>query len=191
MASEKFDDAVLSKADAEGLETSDDTTIYVKGDDEAKDSSLQPGASDEKASDAKVADPIDQAAENSDPEQAAGATTPPIVKPMLGVKTDEDGDDIVGWNGPDDPENPYNWPSWSKVTHCGVISALTFLTPLASCKWPPYLHITALSPDRCPQQCWPRLFPSSCGNSTVKARRWPPSSSLVRRPLPPSSLPRS
>jgi hypothetical protein len=47
----------------------------------------------------------------------------------------EDDANVVWWDGPDDPENPYNWPTWRKVTHCALISALTFITPLASCKW--------------------------------------------------------
>jgi len=39
---------------------------------------------------------------------------------------------VVWWDGPDDPTNPYNWPSWKKVVNCGLISTLTFITPLAS-----------------------------------------------------------
>ncbi|XXH02925.1 hypothetical protein Hte_009315 [Hypoxylon texense] len=39
---------------------------------------------------------------------------------------------IVWWDGPDDPENPYNWPTWRKVLNCGLISAMTFIAPLAS-----------------------------------------------------------
>lgn len=39
---------------------------------------------------------------------------------------------IVWWDGPDDPENPMNWPSWRKVLTCCIISFLTFVTPLAS-----------------------------------------------------------
>ncbi|KAL6858265.1 hypothetical protein ACO1O0_005725 [Amphichorda felina] len=44
------------------------------------------------------------------------------------------GDDpnIVWWDGENDPENPYNWPTWMKFTNCACISALTFVTPLAS-----------------------------------------------------------
>ncbi|KAI1135951.1 bicyclomycin resistance protein [Hypoxylon sp. FL0543] len=48
---------------------------------------------------------------------------------------DNDGDNgpnIVWWSGPDDPENPYNWPTWRKVLNCGLISAMTFISPLAS-----------------------------------------------------------
>ncbi|KAI1451833.1 bicyclomycin resistance protein [Annulohypoxylon moriforme] len=39
---------------------------------------------------------------------------------------------VVWWTGPDDPENPYNWPTWRKVLNCGLISAMTFISPLAS-----------------------------------------------------------
>lgn len=39
---------------------------------------------------------------------------------------------IVWWSGPNDPENPMNWPTWRKSLTCGLISVLTFVTPLAS-----------------------------------------------------------
>ncbi|CAK7220599.1 hypothetical protein SBRCBS47491_004243 [Sporothrix bragantina] len=39
---------------------------------------------------------------------------------------------VVWWDGPDDPANPYNWPTWHKALNCVLISALTFITPLAS-----------------------------------------------------------
>jgi len=44
----------------------------------------------------------------------------------------EDEANIVWWDGPDDPENPYNWPTWRKVANCALISAMTFITPLGS-----------------------------------------------------------
>ncbi|EFX05359.1 bicyclomycin resistance protein [Grosmannia clavigera kw1407] len=44
----------------------------------------------------------------------------------------EDEANVVWWDGPDDPENPYNWPTWYKSLLCGLISAVTFVTPLAS-----------------------------------------------------------
>ncbi|OTB02963.1 hypothetical protein M426DRAFT_322197 [Hypoxylon sp. CI-4A] len=56
---------------------------------------------------------------------------------------DDDNDDsdtnpnIIGWSGPDDPENPYNWPTWRKVLNCGLISAMTFVSPLASSLFAP------------------------------------------------------
>ncbi|KIH90238.1 Major Facilitator Superfamily protein [Sporothrix brasiliensis 5110] len=39
---------------------------------------------------------------------------------------------VVWWDGPDDPQNPFNWPTWHKALNCTLISALTFVTPLAS-----------------------------------------------------------
>lgn len=35
---------------------------------------------------------------------------------------------IVGWNGPDDPENPMNWTSRKKVTAIGIVSLITILS---------------------------------------------------------------
>lgn len=52
-----------------------------------------------------------------------------ITSAMTGV--DENG--VVFWDGDDDPQNPYNWKTWVKVFNCVLISALTFVTPLASC----------------------------------------------------------
>jgi hypothetical protein len=40
---------------------------------------------------------------------------------------------VVFWDGPDDPENPYNWPTWRKAVICALVSFLTLLTPLGSC----------------------------------------------------------
>lgn len=45
-----------------------------------------------------------------------------------------DDPNIVSWDGDGDPANPYNWKSWRKVVNCILISALSFLTPLGSCK---------------------------------------------------------
>lgn len=44
-----------------------------------------------------------------------------------------DDDNIVWWDGDNDPDNPYNWPRWRKVLNCVLISCLAFITPLASC----------------------------------------------------------
>ncbi|KAB5578157.1 bicyclomycin resistance protein [Coniochaeta sp. 2T2.1] len=49
-----------------------------------------------------------------------------------GGTTSEDEANIVWWDGPDDPHNPYNWSTWRKVFNCVIISSLTFVTPLAS-----------------------------------------------------------
>lgn len=34
-------------------------------------------------------------------------------------------DNIVDWDGPDDPDNPRNWPAWKRMTQ--VILASAFL----------------------------------------------------------------
>lgn len=54
----------------------------------------------------------------------------------LQVGVSDDGN-IVWWDGVNDPENPFNWPTWRKLVNCVLISALTFVTPLASCKSAP------------------------------------------------------
>jgi hypothetical protein len=41
---------------------------------------------------------------------------------------------VVWWDQDDDPEHPYNWPRWRTISNCFLISAMTFLTALASCK---------------------------------------------------------
>lgn len=110
----------------------DDTTIEVK---EGANDDQRLGEKDAVvAESASATRPGDLTAGGGDPEKAEPASSSLPAKPMLGVKTDEDGDNIVGWDGPDDPENPYNWPAWRKVANCGAISALTFVTPLTSCK---------------------------------------------------------
>ncbi|OTA68720.1 bicyclomycin resistance protein [Hypoxylon sp. EC38] len=49
-----------------------------------------------------------------------------------GEDDSDNGPNVVWWSGLDDPENPYNWPTWRKVLNCGLISAMTFISPLAS-----------------------------------------------------------
>lgn len=39
---------------------------------------------------------------------------------------------VVFWDGPDDLENPLNWPNSRKWAAIGMVSAVTFLTPLGS-----------------------------------------------------------
>ncbi|KAK6077977.1 transporter [Seiridium cupressi] len=41
-------------------------------------------------------------------------------------------DKIVWWDGPNDPENPYNWPNWRKFLNCGLISIMTLVSALGS-----------------------------------------------------------
>lgn len=60
-------------------------------------------------------------------------------------ETDGSESDVVWWDSDTDPQNPYNWPGWRKLLNCFLISALTFVTPLASCKLPLYLALNDLA----------------------------------------------
>ncbi|KAI1314110.1 cycloheximide resistance protein [Xylaria venustula] len=44
----------------------------------------------------------------------------------------EEDPNIVWWDGEDDPENPYNWPTARKILNVGCVSFQTFISPLAS-----------------------------------------------------------
>lgn len=53
-------------------------------------------------------------------------------------ETPEESDpNIVFWDSPDDPQNPMNWPSTKKWGTVLIVSAITFLTPLASSMFAP------------------------------------------------------
>ncbi|KAI0141281.1 polyamine transporter 3 [Pestalotiopsis sp. NC0098] len=43
----------------------------------------------------------------------------------------------VTWDGPDDPENPMNWPDSKKWTNISILSILTLVTPLGSSMFAP------------------------------------------------------
>ncbi|KAI1360190.1 MFS general substrate transporter [Xylaria arbuscula] len=47
-------------------------------------------------------------------------------------KASESSTEQLGWNGPTDPTRPVNWPRSKKWWNMGIISYLTFLTPLTS-----------------------------------------------------------
>jgi hypothetical protein len=40
----------------------------------------------------------------------------------------EDRDNVIDWDGPDDPQKPTNWPARKKWTNIILVSALTMLT---------------------------------------------------------------
>lgn len=43
----------------------------------------------------------------------------------------------IGWDGPDDPQNPKNWPDKKKWTNISILSILTLVTPLGSSMFAP------------------------------------------------------
>lgn len=42
-----------------------------------------------------------------------------------GHETDKADPNIVDWDGPDDPENPLNWPSAKRNLHIALVSVFT------------------------------------------------------------------
>ena len=60
------------------------------------------------------------AAEDTGPEEDAVVTKTETAE--------QDDPNIVFWDGPDDPENPMNWPERKKWINIGVLSFLTVIT---------------------------------------------------------------
>ncbi|EAA31306.1 MFS general substrate transporter [Neurospora crassa] len=54
----------------------------------------------------------------------------------IAEETEQD-PNIVDWDGPDDPENPMNWPDKKKWLNVAVLSILTIITPLGSSMFAP------------------------------------------------------
>ncbi|KAJ5675971.1 MFS general substrate transporter [Penicillium macrosclerotiorum] len=46
-------------------------------------------------------------------------------------------ENVVDYDGPDDPENPFNWPTRKKARQLGLMAFNTFITPLASSMFAP------------------------------------------------------
>ena len=60
------------------------------------------------------------------------AKNPPSTEPTLNdVETDQD-PNLVTWSGPDDPENPKNWPKSSRWKNTWAVSLFVFISPVSS-----------------------------------------------------------
>ncbi|KAH8703333.1 putative MFS multidrug transporter [Talaromyces proteolyticus] len=65
-------------------------------------------------------------------------STPSEKAAQLDEDTPETRDpNLVDWNGPDDPQNPMNWPLSRKLVITVTISVITLLTPLGSSMFAP------------------------------------------------------
>ncbi|KAI1460339.1 MFS general substrate transporter [Annulohypoxylon moriforme] len=53
------------------------------------------------------------------------------------VGADEKDPNIVEWDGPNDPENPMNWPDSKKWINISIVSIITIVTPLGSSMFAP------------------------------------------------------
>lgn len=100
---------------------------------------------------------------------------------------------IVDWEGPDDPQNPYNWPAKKKWANIGILSLLTLLVPLASSMFAPGVPDVMRNFNN-NKYATPRyqLLLKSTANTTTPANPWRPSSSPSTSsalPSDPSSSP--
>jgi hypothetical protein len=75
-------------------------------------------------------------ASRSSHEQTNGNAAKDAEKNAGEVVADEDAN-VVWWDGPDDPANPLNFSKWLKVGNIMIVSALCFVTPLASSMFAP------------------------------------------------------
>ncbi|KAF1843634.1 MFS general substrate transporter [Cucurbitaria berberidis CBS 394.84] len=67
-----------------------------------------------------------------------GGAKPGSISSTNEAEEEPDNDpDVVDFDGPDDPENPLNWRATKKWGMVALISAITFLTPLASSQFAP------------------------------------------------------
>ncbi|KND92532.1 putative transporter [Tolypocladium ophioglossoides CBS 100239] len=67
--------------------------------------------------------------QEKDVERDADSATSPIHDDAEPTPRDPD---VVDWDGPDDPANPLNWSFSKKTVAVGIVSAITFISPLAS-----------------------------------------------------------
>jgi len=91
---------------------------------------------DDPSTDGQKAESLDLAVEpsitNGDEQDATPVETSIDVEKVPAVDPN-----IVDFDGPDDPENPMNFSSTTKAINVGIVSALTFVTPLASSMFAP------------------------------------------------------
>lgn len=68
---------------------------------------------------------------NANYKDLEAATVPTPTDPSADAETTKD-PDLVTWSGPDDPENPKNWPSGQKWKNTWAVSLFVFISPVSS-----------------------------------------------------------
>lgn len=123
------------KMEAQGKDVTGSMAINVNDDQPYdRDNSTTGTDPDTPATLAKDTSPISlhhKKEDDADLEKHAGRVT---AHEDAEADTEVQDENVVFWDGDDDPANPYNWSTWFKVSNCVLVSALTFLTPLGSCK---------------------------------------------------------
>ncbi|KAI7107289.1 hypothetical protein KC352_g36751, partial [Hortaea werneckii] len=74
---------------------------------------------------------------NGSPDEPS--SKPNVYQQPFEHEEDEEQEDpnIVDWDGPNDPQNPRNWPTRAKIFNLLLVILLTLLTPLASSMFAP------------------------------------------------------
>src|SRR5581483_7955293 len=68
----------------------------------------------------------------AEPSVSAASSTPSVDEEKnIGDNAAQSSNEVF-WDSEDDPQNPMNWSSFRKWGAIAVVSAITFLTPLAS-----------------------------------------------------------
>ncbi|KAJ4163622.1 hypothetical protein LMH87_005339 [Akanthomyces muscarius] len=116
----------------EVVDKRNDTTAHIATEEGASEDSATEMNVDEKTA-------TREAHPTKGDEDADGIKAEPTAQVLHHAPTTPgvDENNIVFWDGDDDPHNPYNWKRWVKVFNCVLISALTFVTPLASSMFAP------------------------------------------------------
>ncbi|PYI25796.1 MFS general substrate transporter [Aspergillus indologenus CBS 114.80] len=76
--------------------------------------------------------------------EAAGPPPAPALEKSKTARSENDAK-LVTWNGPDDPDNPKNWPMKKKWAAVVTVSCFTFISPVSSSMVAPAL--TAIGSD--------------------------------------------
>ena len=61
--------------------------------------------------------------------------------PVMEEKPASPPNNVVDWDGPNDPNNPMNWPMSLRWLQVAIVALLTFTTPLASSMFAPGLGL--------------------------------------------------
>ena len=115
----KNEDATQAVKSDTGADKKPDSNGYNKSLEDYQDST-------EHKDDSNSSDKIQSATKETDLEaNVSGSSQTSDVNEK---KEDQARDpNIVDWDGPDDPQNPMNWPAWKVKLHIFLVSSITFI----------------------------------------------------------------
>lgn len=72
------------------------------------------------------------------PDESAPADQSPETQDK---ENEEDDPNVVGWDGPDDPQNPHNWPRAKIWSNFFFVATLAFMSPFGSSLFAPAVPV--------------------------------------------------